>query len=218
MRLTGKRMRAINHSLNYLPLQSHTPLAEAVSLPKSLNMRNLCRVFTQSRLLLLTDRWRPTPNRFLFVVGLVGFSKTSTTTNFRAHLTTHNQFSIVTINSSDLWLYKHNHLSVTAILYSGKHMQDHDDFRQEAEIAAWEFERSGRKFDSPEHRNRYIAKVTKMKSIQFFQQSMNRSRLLRENINPESETNNHAIDALRYAVAYQLDNPTKGLYFIRWTI
>jgi phage terminase large subunit len=29
------------------------------------------------------------------------------------------------------------------------------------------------------------------------------------------DKHNHAIDALRYAVAYQLDNPTKGLYFIR---
>jgi phage terminase large subunit len=29
------------------------------------------------------------------------------------------------------------------------------------------------------------------------------------------DKHNHAIDALRYAVAYQLDNPTRGQYFIR---
>jgi len=29
------------------------------------------------------------------------------------------------------------------------------------------------------------------------------------------DKHNHAIDALRYAVSYQLANPTKGLYFIR---
>jgi phage terminase large subunit len=29
------------------------------------------------------------------------------------------------------------------------------------------------------------------------------------------DKHNHAIDALRYAVSYQLANPTKGLYFIK---
>jgi hypothetical protein len=72
-------------------------------------------------------------------------------------------------------------------------MKDYDDFRQEAEIAAWELERSGQKFESPEKRIEYIENETRMISIRFFQQAMNRSRLLRENITPVSEKTNHAI-------------------------
>ena len=72
-------------------------------------------------------------------------------------------------------------------------MKDYEDFRQEAEIAAWELERSGQKFETPEKRIEYIENETRMISIRFFQQAMNRSRLLRENINPVSEKTNHAI-------------------------
>ena len=32
--------------------------------------------------------------------------------------------------------------------------------------------------------------------------------------NTPADNHNHAIDAIRYAVTYQLDNPTRGQYFI----
>lgn len=51
-------------------------------------------------------------------------------------------------------------------------------------------------------------------SIELIKELNNYSWLEKKSKTP-IDKHNHAIDALRYAVAYQLDNPTKGQYFIR---